>query len=58
MNLAKLALPFAVFGFLLIIATGTSMLLNESAIPLFVSIIGLLFLIIAMILRKKEMEKK
>ena len=54
MNTAKLALPLAVFGFLLIIATGTSMILNQGAIPMFVSIIGLIFLIIAMSLRKKE----
>lgn len=50
----KLALPLAVFGFLLIIATGTSMLLNEGQIPLPVSIVGLILLILAMILRKKD----
>ncbi len=58
---SKFALPLAVFGFLLIIATGTSMLIYEfqegTSIPLFVAIIGLVLLIIAIMLRRKEMEK-
>lgn len=53
---SKLSLPFAVFGFLLIIATGSSMILNEGKIPLFVSFIGLILIVLAMILRKKGIE--
>jgi len=53
--LSRLALPFAVFGFMLIIATGFNMLLQRNTIPLFVSIIGLMFVVIAMVFRKKAM---
>ena len=53
--LSRLALPFAVFGFMLIIATGFNMLLQRDTIPLFVSIIGLMFVVIAMVFRKKAM---
>lgn len=52
-----LATPLAIFGFLLIIATGTSLMLNGD-IPLFISIIGLFLLIIATLLRKREREKQ
>lgn len=48
------SLLFAVFGYMLIIATGVDFLLGNNSIPLFVSIIGLVLIIIAMILRKKE----
>jgi L-asparagine transporter-like permease len=55
----KLALPLAVFGFMFIIATGTSMLLYENDnIPLIIAIIGLILLIIAMMLRKEEQQNQ
>ncbi|MBS3749558.1 MAG: hypothetical protein KGY65_04180 [Candidatus Thermoplasmatota archaeon] len=55
----RLALPLAVFGFMLIIATGTSMILNRNDnIPLIISIIGLILLIIAVMLRKEEKQKE
>ncbi|MDG6218384.1 MAG: hypothetical protein QCI00_02970 [Candidatus Thermoplasmatota archaeon] len=54
---ALLATPLAIFGFLLIIATGTSMMLNGD-IPLFTSFIGLFFIIIATLLRKRDREKQ
>lgn len=52
----RFALPLAVFGFMLIIATGFNMLLGKDTIPLIVSVIGLILVIIAMILRKKSMS--
>jgi len=48
-----LPLLFAVFGFMLIIATGVDMLLGNNEIPVIVSIIGLVLIVIAMFLRKK-----
>jgi hypothetical protein len=48
-----LPLLFAVLGFMLIIATGVDMLLGNNEIPVIVSIIGLVFIVIAMFLRKK-----
>ncbi len=55
----KLALPLAVFGFMLIIATGTSMLLNQNDhFPLIVAFIGLILLIIAITIRKEEKQSK
>ena len=53
--LSRLALPFVVFGFMLIIATGFNMLLQRDTIPLFVSIIGLMFVVVGTIFRKKAM---
>lgn len=57
-KVSKFALPLAVFGFLLIIATGTSMIISEfqesTSIPLFVAVIGLILLIAAMVLRNKH----
>jgi hypothetical protein len=47
-------LLFAIFGFMLIIATGVDMLLDNNKIPVIVSIIGLILIIVAMYLRKKE----
>lgn len=55
-KLGLIARPLAIFGFLLIIATGTSMLLNGT-IPLFTSFIGLFFIIIAITILKKEREQ-
>jgi len=55
--LSKMSMPLAIFGFLLIIATGTSMLLNESQIPPFVAIVGLILLLIATYIQKKERKK-
>lgn len=49
-----LPLLFAIFGFMLIIATGVDMLLGNNKIPIIVSIIGLILIIIAMSLRKKD----
>jgi len=48
------SLLFAVFGYMLIIATGVDFLLGNNSIPLFVSLIGLILILIAMYLRKKE----
>jgi hypothetical protein len=50
-------LLFAVFGFMIIIATGVDFLFGSESIPIFVSIIGLLMIIVAMILRKRERRK-
>ncbi len=49
---SRFALLFAVFGFMLIIATGVDLLLGNNNIPIIVSIIGLVLIIIAMALRK------
>ena len=51
------ALLFAVLGFMLIIATGVDLLLGNNKIHLIVSIIGLVLIIIAMSLRKRERIK-
>jgi len=51
---SRFALLFAVFGFMLIIATGVDYLLGKFSIPLIVSIVGLILIIIAMNLRKRE----
>ena len=50
---SRFALLFAVFGFMLIIATGVDLLLGNNSIPLIVSIIGLVLIITAMALRKR-----
>jgi len=52
--LPRLSLPFVVFGFMLIIATGFNMILGDDTIPIIVSIIGLVFIIIGMTLRKRN----
>ncbi len=46
-------LLFAVFGFMMIIATGVDFILGSENIPMIVSIIGLIMIIIAMLLRKR-----
>ena len=51
---SSFALLFAVFGFMLIVANGVDLLLGNNNIPIIVSIIGLLLIIIAMFLRKRE----
>jgi hypothetical protein len=46
---------FAIFGFMLIIATGTDLFITGvGVIPTWVSIIGLILIVIALILRKRE----
>ena len=50
-------LLFAVFGFMLIIANGVDFLLGNNTMPLTVSIIGLILIIIAMSLRKREQKR-
>jgi hypothetical protein len=50
-------LLFAVFGFMLIIANGVDLLIGNFNVPLYVSIIGLILIIIAMGLRKKEKNR-
>jgi len=46
---------FAIFGFMLIIATGTDLFITGIGnIPTWVAIIGLILIIIALILRKRE----
>ena len=47
-------LLFAIFGFMMIVATGVDFLLGSENIPLIISIIGLLMIIIAIMLRKRE----
>jgi len=54
---SRFALLFAVFGFMLIIATGVDFLLGSNNIPIIVSIIGLVLIIIAMALRKRERRR-
>jgi hypothetical protein len=49
-------LLFAVFGLMLIIANGIDIILGHN-MPLIISIIGLILIIIAMILRKHERNK-
>ena len=54
---SRFALLFAVFGFMLIIATGVDLLLRSIIKNIFVSFIGLVLIIIAMALRKRERRK-
>jgi len=54
MKKSRYSLLFAVFGYMLIIAAGVDFLLGHNSIPLFASIIGLVLIMVAMILRKKE----
>lgn len=56
-NESSYPLLFAVFGFMLIIANGVDLLLGNNSIPIIVSIIGLLLIIIAMFLRKRERNR-
>jgi len=51
-------LLFAVFGFMMIIATGVDFLLGSENIPMIVSVIGLIMILIAMFLRKRERSQK
>ena len=51
-------LLFAVFGFMMIIATGVDFLLGSENIPMIVSVIGLIMIFIAMFLRKRERSQK
>jgi len=51
---SNISLLLAVFGFMLIIATGTDFLLGKNSIPMVVSIIGLVFIVIAMMIKKKN----
>ena len=51
---SKYTLYLAVFGFMLIIATGVNMIIGDDTIPPLVSIIGLILIIIAMMIRKKK----
>jgi len=53
-NFSFYPLLFAVFGFMLIIAAGFDFLLENDNIPFSVSIIGLILIIVAMALRKRE----
>jgi len=50
---SRFALLFAVFGFMLIIATGVDLILGNNNIPIIVSIIGLVLIITATVLRKR-----
>ena len=49
---------FAVFGFMMIIATGVDFLIGSENIPIIVSIIGLILILIAMYLRNREKIKQ
>ena len=53
---SKFSLLFAVFGFMMIIATGTDFLLGGNSIPLVVSFIGLALILTAMLLKKREIQ--
>jgi len=53
-NESKFALPLAVFGFMLIIATGVNMLIGNGEIPQIISFIGLILIVCAMWLRKRS----
>ena len=48
---------FAVFGFMLIIASGFDFILGNNSIPFSASLIGLILIIVAMTLRKREKNK-
>jgi hypothetical protein len=48
---------FAVFGFMLIIASGFDFILENNTIPFSASLIGLILLIVAMALRKRDKNK-
>ncbi len=50
---SRFALLFAVFGFMLIIAKGTDMIIGGDNLPMIVPIIGLSLIIIAMLLRRR-----
>ena len=54
---SRFALLFAVFGFMLIIASGVDFLLGNNNIPIIVSFIGLVLIVIAMALRKRERRR-
>ena len=54
---SRFALLFAVFGFMLIIATGVDLLLENNKFPIIVSIIGLVLIITAMALRKRARRR-
>ena len=51
-------LLFAIFGFMMIIATGVDFIIGTENIPMIVSIIGLIMILIAMYLRKRSTSKK
>ena len=51
---SRFAVYFVIFGFMLIIATGTDMLFSDNkTIPLWVSLIGLVSILIGFFLRKQ-----
>ena len=55
---SNFALLFAVFGFMLIIATGVDFLISgNNHIPMVASFIGLALILIAMFLKKKNEGK-
>jgi hypothetical protein len=48
------SLLFAVFGFMMIIATGVDFILGSENIPIIISVIGLIMIIIGMYIKKKD----
>ncbi len=50
-------LLFAVFGFMMIIATGVDLIIGSDNIPIIISIIGLILILTAMYLRKRGKTK-
>lgn len=50
---SRFSLLFAVFGFMLIIAKGTDIIIGRDEIPMIVPIIGLSLIIIAMLLKRR-----
>jgi|GEM_PF-2599208 len=55
---SRFAVYFVIFGFMLIIATGTDMLLSDNkTIPLWVSLIGLVLILIGFLLRKQAINR-
>jgi hypothetical protein len=56
-NISIYPLLLAVFGFMFIIASSVDFLLGKNSIPFTVSLIGLMLIIVAMFLRKREKDK-
>lgn len=56
-NVSFYPMLFAVFGFMLIIAASVDFLLGNNSIPFAASLIGLILIIVAMALRKRDKNK-
>ena len=56
-NVSIYPLLMAVFGFMFIIAASVDFLIGKNSIPFTVSLIGLMLIIVAMVLRKREKDR-